>query len=102
MIALYNPISKRRREPFNKALEILRAHRPAATPVIVGKQLGREGETIEVVDLHALTPEHADMLTVLIVGSSETRVLDAANRRRVYTPRGYMEKSTPNRRAEAG
>ncbi|MGI9331695.1 MAG: precorrin-3B C(17)-methyltransferase [Gammaproteobacteria bacterium] len=92
VIALYNPTSTRRRDTFEKALAIVRSQRAPATPVVVGKQLGREGESLEVIELRQLSADRVDMLSVLIVGSSETRRLGQGASARVYTPRGYGAK----------
>jgi cobalt-precorrin 5A hydrolase / precorrin-3B C17-methyltransferase len=85
VIAFYNPASLRRRSQLVRALEILRSHRPATTPVIVGKSLGRPEESLTVTPLEDFDPETVDMLSMVMVGSSQTR-LSAG---RVYTPRGY-------------
>ena len=89
VIALYNPVSKARRETFARALEILRVHRAPETPVVVARNLGREGERVEVVPLQHLDPARIDMMTTLIVGSSETRTFRHGASIRTYTPRGY-------------
>ena len=93
VIAFYNPVSKRRTRQLAAAVEILKGHRPADTPVVLARNLGRPGETITVVDLAELTPEMVDMLTVVLVGSSETRRLTRSDGGAwVYTPRGYENK----------
>ena len=92
VIALYNPISTRRRDTFEKAVAILRTHRDPDTPVVVARQLGREGESVDAIALSELAPERVDMLTVLIIGSSETRNITRGTSRGVYTPRGYSAK----------
>jgi len=89
VIGLYNPVSKARRETFARALEILRAHRAPETPVVVARNLGREGEAVEVVPLGHLDTMRVDMTTTLIVGSSETRTFRHGASIRAYTPRGY-------------
>ena len=90
VIALYNPASARRREPLTRALEILRRHRSGETPLVVARSLGREGETVDIVDLATLDAASVDMLTLLLIGNSETRAMAAAGgQKRVYTPRGY-------------
>ena len=91
VVALYNPVSKRRREALPKARDILLAHRPAETPVIIAPNLGRPGEAVRRIELAALETDDVDMLTVLIVGSSQTRAMDDW----VYTPRGYKDKAKP-------
>jgi cobalt-precorrin 5A hydrolase/precorrin-3B C17-methyltransferase len=92
-IAFYNPVSRRRNTQLPRAKEILLGHRPPGTPVILARNLGREGERVEVVRLEDLNVEDIDMLTVVIVGSSETRVIqEGSSTSRVYTPRGYAAK----------
>ncbi|MBB4267209.1 precorrin-3B C(17)-methyltransferase [Roseospira visakhapatnamensis] len=85
VIALYNPMSKRRRDLLPWARAHLLAHRPADTPVIVARDLGRAGESVCVTTLTDLDPEAVDMLTLVLVGASETRRFEDW----VYTPRGY-------------
>ncbi|NIA69159.1 precorrin-3B C(17)-methyltransferase [Pelagibius litoralis] len=94
VIAFYNPVSKRRTRQLAAAVEILKRHRPADTPVILARNLGRDGETLKLVDLAELTPDMVDMLTVVLVGSSETRrVARSGGGHWVYTPRGYAAKA---------
>lgn len=92
VVCFYNPVSQRRRDQLARARDILLTGRPPETPVILARQLGRDGEKIEIVTLGELTPDHADMLTLVMVGSSESRVLRLGGRDRVYTPRGYAKK----------
>lgn len=92
VISFYNPVSKRRREALAQARDILLQHRPADTPVILARNLGRDEETVDVVRLDALEVDMADMLTLVMVGNSDSRVIDHGGRYRVYTPRGYAKK----------
>jgi cobalt-precorrin 5A hydrolase/precorrin-3B C17-methyltransferase len=88
-IAFYNPASNRRRTQLLRAKEILLRHRLPGTPVILARNLGREGERVEVLRLGDLSVENIDMLTLVIVGSSQTRPTSGG----VYTPRGYSGKT---------
>lgn len=98
VVAFYNPVSQRRRSQLARAREILLAHRPAATPVVLGRNLGRDGETLVVTTLGDLTVEMVDMLTLVLVGSSESRALTLGDGTpRVYTPRGYGDKPEAQR-----
>jgi cobalt-precorrin 5A hydrolase/precorrin-3B C17-methyltransferase len=99
VVALYNPVSGRRRQQLARAAEILAAHRPADTPVVLARNLGRAGESVAIIDLAALTPEQADMLTLVLVGSSETRRVTTGQGLWVYTPRGYGAKDDEAREA---
>jgi cobalt-precorrin 5A hydrolase/precorrin-3B C17-methyltransferase len=96
VVALYNPVSERRRDQLSRAREILLRNRPATTPVVIARNLGRAGEAVRVVELDALSPDLVDMLTVVIVGSSRTRAIERPDGGRwVYTPRGYAAKPEP-------
>jgi precorrin-3B C17-methyltransferase len=88
VIALYNPISRARPWQLGAALARLRTHLPATTPVVFGRAVGREGEAVRVTTLAEAAPDFADMATLIIVGSAQTRVV-ARNGRAplVYTPR---------------
>jgi cobalt-precorrin 5A hydrolase/precorrin-3B C17-methyltransferase len=92
VVCFYNPVSQRRRDQLTRARDILLTGRPPETPVILARQLGRPEESVRVVNLGELTAEHADMLTLVMVGSSESRRLSLGGRERVYTPRGYAKK----------
>ncbi len=92
VVCFYNPVSQRRRDQLVRARDILLTGRPADTPVVLARQLGRPGETVEIIGLGELTAERADMLTMVVVGNSETRRFAAAGRDWVYTPRGYARK----------
>jgi cobalt-precorrin 5A hydrolase / cobalt-factor III methyltransferase / precorrin-3B C17-methyltransferase len=91
VVALYNPASERRRSQIVAAREILLAHRAAATPVALARNLGRAGETVSITTLGALDVAAIDMLTLVLVGNRATRVL-AGDPPRLYTPRGYATK----------
>ena len=88
VVALYNPRSKRRQTQLARACEILLRARGAATPAAVARNLGRAGESVSVTTLGALGAAVVDMLSLVIVGSSMTRVLPG-RRPMLYTPRGY-------------
>lgn len=89
VIAFYNPVSQRRRHQLEAARDILLAHRPPDTPVALARNLGRAAETVTVVRLADLRAEHADMLTLVLVGSSQSRMTTRGHRQWLYTPRGY-------------
>jgi len=94
VIALYNPISRARPWQFGKATERLRRHLPPSTPVVFGRAVGRPDERISVATLAEADTTPADMATLVIVGSRETRVIARAGRSSlVYTPRAAAEVS---------
>jgi precorrin-3B C17-methyltransferase len=91
-VALFNPSSKKRDWQLARARDILLEARNAETPVAIARDVGRPTERLTITTLGALTPEDADMTTLVFVGAKGTRTLDAGNRRWVYTPRGYASK----------
>ncbi len=96
VIAFYNPVSQRRRHQLEMAKDILLQHRPAATPVVLARNLGREGERVTLTTLAELDIDKVDMLTVVLVGSSASRAIELPDGRRfAYTPRGYEKKFEP-------
>lgn len=98
VVALYNPVSKRRRTHLANAREILAAHRPADTPVVVARNLGRDGETVTITTLAELDPERVDMLSIVLIGNGDTRAAMVGRRAWIYTPRGYARKQNDNHR----
>jgi len=94
VIALYNPVSRARPWQLGKSLERLRRHLPAVTPVVFGRAIGRPDESISVVPLGEADTAPADMATLIIVGSRDTRVIPRAGKTPlVYTPRAAVEVS---------
>jgi cobalt-precorrin 5A hydrolase/precorrin-3B C17-methyltransferase len=90
VIALYNPRSAKRPTKLAEAAAILLAHRAPETPVVIARNLGRPGETQRILRLGELADAKADMLSLVLVGSSHTR-LGAGDPPRLYTPRGYFD-----------
>jgi cobalt-precorrin 5A hydrolase/precorrin-3B C17-methyltransferase len=99
VVALYNPVSMRRRWQLARACEILARHRPTETPVVLARNLGRDGERVEIIKLCDLAAASVDMLTVVLVGSSRTRVVARPSGPLVVTPRGYAAKTIRAKRA---
>lgn len=92
VIAFYNPISKERRWQLAKAKEILLQYRAPETPVILAKNCGRVGQTVKICTLQEFNPETADMRTIILIGSSQTRIMPRPHGRlSVYTPRRYQK-----------
>ena len=92
-LAFYNPISRSRPWQLGVALDIVRRHRTAQTPVVLGRDIGRPGQTLRVITLGELTPDQVDMRTMVLVGSSTTCTFPRADGTQwVYTPRWYGEK----------
>ncbi|MBL4750940.1 MAG: precorrin-3B C(17)-methyltransferase [Amylibacter sp.] len=92
VIAFYNPVSKRRRTLLAEARDILLQHRPKDTPVMLARSLGRHDESIRYVALADLQVDDVDMMTVVLVGSSNSKLAQLGEGPRMYTPRGYARK----------
>ena len=101
VIAFYNPVSMRRRTLLAEARDILLAHRPADTPVLLASSLGRPEEHLRYRRLDALEVDEVDMLTVVLVGSSHSRLAKTGDGLRMYTPRGYARKMAGGDLAES-
>ncbi len=83
VLAIYNPASRSRTEQMATAQRVLLEHRKPETVVIVGRDVGRDEESLTVTTLADLDPETIDMKCLLIVGAESTRVSRAG----VWTPR---------------
>lgn len=85
VVALYNPRSRGREWQLQRARAILLNQRPAHTPVLLARQLGRAEEALQLHTLATLPIEQVDMLTLVLVGNSSTR----SQQGWMVTPRGY-------------
>jgi len=89
-IAIYNPASRARRQQLADARDLLLAHRDADTPVVVGRAVGTDEQQVTVTTLGEFDPTQVDMRCLVIVGSSQSRVVrDGSGAARVITPRRY-------------
>jgi precorrin-3B C17-methyltransferase len=88
VIALYNPLSKARPWQLSHAFALLGRHLPGTVPVIFSRAVGRQDESLTVTTLASAGEIAADMATLIIVGSRETRVIPRQGKSPlVYTPR---------------
>lgn len=92
VVSFYNPVSKKRDWQLNHARDILLKYRPPSTPVLLGRQLTREDESIRILSLDQLDAKDVDMFTLVSVGNSESRHIINGAKEWVYTPRGYKKK----------
>ncbi|GAA4822658.1 precorrin-3B C(17)-methyltransferase [Nocardioides caeni] len=84
VLGIYNPASRSRREQVVETQKILLEHRSPDTVVVVGRDVGRAEESLTVTTLGGLDTDSIDMLCLLIVGASSTRVEPNGT---VWTPR---------------
>jgi precorrin-3B C17-methyltransferase len=90
VIALYNPISRARPHQLHTAFALLRERKAGATPIAFARAVGRPDERIVLADLASADPDIADMSTLVLIGSSETRLIARGDDRPwLYTPRSY-------------
>ncbi len=85
VLICYNPRSVKRDWQLDRTLELLAAHRPGSTPIGVVRNATRPDETSWITTLDAVDTTRVDMYCLVIVGSSQTRVVGG----RMVTPRGY-------------
>jgi len=84
-VALYNPRSQRRTWQLARARRLLLDHRPPSTPAGICTNVGRDGQEVVRTTLGELDPSAVGMLSIVIVGSSTTEVVND----RLVTRRGY-------------
>ncbi len=93
VISFYNPRSLKRRDQLERAFAILKNHRPPDTPVVVATNLGRPEENVRIRKFSEFNPEEVDMLTIVMVGSSQSKSITRGDGKTyAYTPRGYAKK----------
>jgi cobalt-precorrin 5A hydrolase / cobalt-factor III methyltransferase / precorrin-3B C17-methyltransferase len=85
VVAFYNPRSSQRTWQLPAALGMLAAHRPPGTPAGVVRDATRDGQAVTLTTLGEIDPQAVDMRSIVIVGSSQTKVIAG----RMVTPRGY-------------
>ena len=85
VIAIYNPRSKGRKDHLEKAVNIILKHKTKDTPVGIVKDSGRPNTKITITTLGQIDYEIVDMLSVVIIGNTNTYIKDGF----IITPRGY-------------
>ncbi|MGP5310038.1 precorrin-3B C(17)-methyltransferase [Vreelandella alkaliphila] len=86
-MAFYNPRSKARPAGFERTLEVLREACGPDRLIIFARAVSTPDEAIRVTTLEQATPDMADMRTLVIVGSQQTRLIERSGVPLVYTPR---------------
>jgi len=85
VICLYNPSSKKRHDYLQKACDIMMRHASEKTVCGIVRNIGREGESMEVMTLKELRDKKVDMFTTVYIGNSQTKIVNG----KMVTPRGY-------------
>ena len=84
-IVVYNPSSHKRKDHVRRACEIVMGYRSPETVCGIARNIGREGESFDIISLKELAESETDMFSTLFIGNSSTgRIGD-----RMVTPRGY-------------
>lgn len=86
-MAFYNPRSKARPDGFARVLEVLREACGDDRAILFARAVSMPDEELRIVSLGEARPEMADMRTIVIVGSSRTRIIEGATGPILYTPR---------------
>ncbi|HEX4768699.1 MAG TPA: precorrin-3B C(17)-methyltransferase [Lichenihabitans sp.] len=95
VIALYNPASRARSGRLGEAFACLRDLKEGGTPLAFARAVGRPDERIHLTTLGEADATLADMATLVVIGSSETRYVEGgAGRRLMLTPRSYGREGT--------
>lgn len=89
VLALYNPASQARPDRLNQAFARLRDLKAGETPVAFARAIGRADESLVVTSLAEADAARADMATLVLIGSSETRWVTTPGGGWLYTPRTY-------------
>jgi precorrin-3B C17-methyltransferase len=90
VIALYNPASRARPARIVEAFDLLRRLKTQATPVAFARAVGRPDESVTLMTLGEADGKLADMATLVVIGSNETRFISRGGARTwMLTPRTY-------------
>ena len=85
VICLYNPSSKKRHDYLQKACDLMMRYKAPETVCGIVSNIGRDGETMQVMSLEELRETKVDMFTTVFVGNSQTKDIGG----KMVTPRGY-------------
>jgi len=88
VLIIYNPRSKKRTWQLSRVRKLILKYRDGHTPVGIVRNAARDGESVRITTLSRLDEFSVDMLSILVVGNSRTRVVGG----KMVTPRGYLEK----------
>ncbi|AMD94776.1 precorrin-3B C(17)-methyltransferase [Leptotrichia sp. oral taxon 847] len=88
VVSIYNPKSRGRVTQIEEAQKIMLKYKPKTTPVAIVRNARRENEEYVVTTLEEMTKHEIDMLTIVIIGNSNTYVKNE----KIITPRGYSKK----------
>ena len=97
-VCIYNPSSHKRKDHLQKACDLMLQYRPSDTICGIAENIGREGETMEILSLSELRNREVNMFTTVFIGNASTKIIDG----KMVTPRGYLEKEQKTDTKQAG
>jgi len=86
VVAIFNPQSKERNWQLRKTIEMFLENRRKETPILIARQVGRKDQKISFSTLEDFPIDQIDMLTLLIIGNSKTKLVE----NKFISPRGYL------------
>ncbi len=87
VIALFNPQSIERNWQLTSVINQCLKSRAGNTPVLIARQVGRENQSQKFFTLKNIPIKEIDMLSIIIIGNSQTTLIDDI----FLTPRGYLQ-----------
>ena len=87
VICLYNPSSRKRADYLKRACELILRYQSPDTVCGIARNIGREGESVEVLSLEKLKDTSVDMFSTVFIGNSKTMEQNG----KMITPRGYKD-----------
>jgi len=87
VISLFNPQSIERNWQLKSVIDKCLQSRHLDTPVLIARQVGRENQSKKFVTLKNIPFKEIDMLSIIIIGNSQTTLVDEI----FLTPRGYLQ-----------
>ena len=92
VLALYNPVSRARPTKILAAIEIAKRFCPPDRIIMIGTDIGRNGEKTVLTTLKDFNIRDVTSRSVIIIGSSQTRTFKQSGKLWCYTPRSYPDK----------
>ena len=86
VICLYNPSSHKRRDYLQRACDLILRFASGETVCGIARNIGREGESTQVLTLEKLRDTEVDMFSTVFIGNSQTKNING----KMVTPRGYL------------
>ena len=86
VICLYNPSSHKRHDYLQRACDLILRFASGETVCGIARNIGREGESTQVLTLEKLRDTEVDMFSTVFIGNSQTKNING----KMVTPRGYL------------